>query len=74
MKTSCIQYSPTPQTSLNIKNIHNYSYYTDRVIGSGNFSTVYEAYSNTTRTISFNVDEKIAAKLVKMASLTFKKL
>jgi len=74
MKTSGNQYSLGAQISLNIKNIHNYSYYTDRVIGSGNFSTVYEAYSNTTRTISFIKDEKIAAKLVKMSSLTFKKL
>jgi hypothetical protein len=53
MKTSNIQYSTIPQTCLNIKNIHNYSYYTDRVIGSGNFSTVYEAYSNKTRKISY---------------------
>jgi len=36
----------------NIKKIHNYSYYTDRVIGSGNFSTVYEAFSHTTRKLS----------------------
>lgn len=36
-------------SSPNIKKIHNYSYYTDRLIGRGNFSTVYEAFSHATR-------------------------
>jgi hypothetical protein len=38
------------QGSQNAKKIQNYTYYPDRVIGSGNFSTVYDASSLTTRT------------------------
>jgi len=37
------------QTTSNLIKIHNYSYYNDKPIGSGNFSTVFEAFSHTTR-------------------------
>lgn len=63
-------------TALNFrfKRIKDYVYDMEAVLGKGNFSTVYQAVHEHTSTPPLDSDELYAVKVVKLASLTFKKL
>lgn len=44
------------------------------VLGRGNFSTVYRGQNQPKSNVALNLDEEVAVKVVKLASLTFQKL
>lgn len=62
------------QVPANTKQVQNYCYYPDRVIGSGNYSIVYQAISLTTSKCFFDVEQKIAAKVINLKLYTERKM
>ena len=57
------------------KRIQNYILNYNDVLGKGNFSTVYRAFDEVTcKKISFTIEQKVAIKVVQLASLRTTKL
>lgn len=54
------------QIPANAKQIQNYYYYPDRIIGSGNYSVVYEAFSMNTSKKVLIEEQRIAAKVINL--------
>jgi serine/threonine protein kinase len=73
-KTNNFECLSTPNVEYRFKRIKDYVYDMEVVLGKGNFSTVYQAIRENTSTHCLISDELYAVKVVKLASLTFKKL
>lgn len=66
MKTTIKSIKNRVQIPTNAKQIQNYFYYPDRIIGSGNYSVVYEAFSMTTSKKVLILEQRIAAKVINL--------
>lgn len=63
-----------PELSYRYKRIKEYVYDMQRVLGKGNFSTVYRGVNQDKSKFIFYLDEDVAVKVIKLNSLTFQKL
>jgi hypothetical protein len=62
------------QIPANATQIQNYYYYSDRIIGSGNYSVVYEAFSIDTSKKVLIQEQRIAAKVINLKLYSEKKM
>lgn len=62
------------QIPANATQIQNYYYYPDRIIGSGNYSVVYEAFSIDTSKKVLIQEQRIAAKVINLKLYSEKKM
>ena len=66
MKSSFQRIRDRVQIPQNCKEVQNYIYFTDKVLGNGNYSVVYEAINKNNSKFQSYSGDKIAAKVINL--------